>query len=171
MIKHKWITVLVGGLILTCLVGCAPGAIPADGGEVPPAQVKTTKPSTVPEPVELQPATVAPISPAQPITEDEAVSGTPMQLPSDDESNESIKLAREDLAQRLGISVDLITVNAVIGQEFTADAFHCRASKERISKQEPAQAISGVSILLSASGRRYEYHASGQTVVFCRPLQ
>jgi len=86
------------------------------------------------------------------------------------ESTENVRLAREDLARRLGVSVDSITVGAVIGQEFSTDAFNCRTSKERIAKEESPQVVSGQSILLSASGRRYEYHASGQTVIFCRPL-
>jgi len=81
-----------------------------------------------------------------------------------------IEKAKEDLAQRLGISVDSVTVAAVIGQEFSTDAFNCRTSKERIAREEPPQVVSGQSILLRASGRRYEYHASGQTVIFCRPL-
>jgi hypothetical protein len=78
--------------------------------------------------------------------------------------------AREDLAQRLGVPVASVTVDAVIGQEFSADAFYCRTSKDRIARDEAPQAISGQSILLSASAHRYEYHASGQTVIFCRPL-
>ena len=86
------------------------------------------------------------------------------------ESIESVRLAREDLARRLGVSVDSITVGAIIGQEFSTDAFNCRTSKERIAKEESPQVVSGQSILLSTSGRRYEYHASGQTVIFCRPL-
>jgi hypothetical protein len=86
------------------------------------------------------------------------------------ESTESARLAREDLARRLGVSADSITIGAVIGQEFSTDAFNCRTSKERIAKEESLQVVSGQSILLSALGRRYEYHASGQTVIFCRPL-
>jgi hypothetical protein len=61
-------------------------------------------------------------------------------------------------------------VAAVIGQEFSTDAFNCRTAKERIAKEDPPQVVSGQSILLSALGRRYEYHASDQTVIFCRPL-
>jgi hypothetical protein len=86
------------------------------------------------------------------------------------ESTERVKLAREDLARRLRVSVDSITVVVVIGQEFSTDAFYCRKTKDRIAKDAPPEVISGESILLSASGRRYEYHASGQTIVFCRPL-
>jgi hypothetical protein len=96
------------------------------------------------------------------------MSSTPLAAPSG--STENVKLAKQDLAQKLGISVDSITVAAVIGQEFSTDAFYCRTAKGRIAKDAPSEVISGVTILLSASGRRYEYHASDQTVVFCRPL-
>lgn len=82
---------------------------------------------------------------------------------------ELVEKAKQDLSQRLGVSLDNIIVVAVIGQEFSTDAFYCRATKERIAKEESPQVISGHSILLSASGHRYEYHASDQTVIFCRP--
>jgi hypothetical protein len=132
---------------------------------------------STPKPVDAtdEPATASlginlPISPTQVITENTVMSGTQVQPPLIDESAESIKLAKQDLAQRLRVSVDSITVAAVIGQEFSIDAFNCQASKERIAREEPPQVISGQSILLIASGHRYEYHASGQTVIFCRPL-
>jgi len=87
-----------------------------------------------------------------------------------DQSTGSVKLAKQDLAQRLGVSVNSVRVAAVIGQEFSTEAFNCRATKERIAKEESSQVVSGLSILLSAAGCQYEYHASGQTVIFCRPL-
>ena len=65
---------------------------------------------------------------------------------------------------------DAGAVDAVVGREFSTDAFYCRTSKDRIAREESPQVVSGQSILLSTSGRRYEYHASGQTVIFCRPL-
>jgi hypothetical protein len=86
----------------------------------------------------------------------------------DGETTESIALAKDDLAQRLGIPSDSITVVAVISQEFPANTFYCQTSKERISREESVVEIVGKTILLNAAGHRYEYHASGQTVVFCR---
>jgi len=83
---------------------------------------------------------------------------------------ETVEFAKQDLARRLGISADGITVVAILRQEFPADAFHCRTTKGRISRDESPAIVSGESILLSAGGRTYEYHASGQTVIFCRQL-
>ena len=86
------------------------------------------------------------------------------------ESTETVELAKQDLARRLDISADHVAVVAVLRQEFPADAFHCRTTKERVSRDESPAIVSGESILLSAAGRQYEYHASGQTVIFCRRL-
>lgn len=164
MIKNTSLVVLMGGLILSVLAGCGTQTI--DTAALPPHGKATDQPVS-PAPEEV---TDVPIPPVQIMPEDKVMIETQIQLSSDDESTESVNLARQDLSQRLGVSVDLIMVNAVIGQEFSAEAFHCQTAKERISKQESTQMISGFSILLSVSGRRYEYHASGQTVVFCRPL-
>jgi hypothetical protein len=98
------------------------------------------------------------------------MSSGPISIPVEPASQQVATQAREDLARRLGVPVDSVTVDAVIGQEFSIDAFYCRTSKDRISKDESPQVISGQSILLSASARRYEYHGSGTTVIFCRPL-
>jgi hypothetical protein len=95
---------------------------------------------------------------------------TDAQLFVSGEPKEAVELAKEDLAQRLVISSEVITFVATIGQEFSADAFYCRATKDRIGGDEPPSVIAGLTILLEAAGRRYEYHASDQEVVFCRQL-
>lgn len=168
MIKHKYAAALLGGLILSGLAGCGSKTTPlSENTAAPPAEVKTVHQPVLSPP---EKATDVPITPTPIIPEDETMSETQTSPPSDDESTKNVNLARQDLAQRLGVSVDLIMVNAVIGQEFSAEAFHCQAAKERIAKQESPQTISGLVILLGVSGRHYEYHTSGQTVVFCRPL-
>ncbi len=87
-----------------------------------------------------------------------------------DSSSESVRLAREDLAHRLGLPLESVTATSVIGQEFSREAFYCQATKERAPKEEPPADMAGFSIVLQAAGRRYEYHASGATIAFCRPL-
>ena len=171
MMKHKCVAVLMGVLILPGLVSCGPRAAltPGDAGTSLPPQAPTARPAIVAQPTGHQGGAVVPISPTPVTVENEALGGTQVQPPFRDESSESVKLARQLLAQRLGVSVDGVTVAAVIGQEFSTDAFYCRSTKERIAKEPPA-VMTGYAILLHASGRRYEYHASGQTVLFCRPL-
>ena len=89
---------------------------------------------------------------------------------SDGGSAEAIELARADLAQRLGLSVDGISVAAVVRQEFPPNAFYCRKAKERVARDASPDSLTGQTILLSAAGHTYEYHASDQTVVFCRQV-
>ena len=98
------------------------------------------------------------------------MSSTPIPIPLEPALQQAVTQAREDLARRLGVPVDSVTVDAVIGQEFSTDAFYCRTSKDRIARDESPLVMSGQSILLSALAHRYEYHASGETVIFCRPL-
>ena len=84
---------------------------------------------------------------------------------------ETVESAIKDLAQRLGIRIEEISVLSVIGQDFTTNGFFCRSTKGRTSKDEPTVMISGETILLKAHGRRYEYHANSQVVIFCRKLK
>jgi hypothetical protein len=156
-------------LVLAFLVSCA-SAAPLAAGDHTSAlstQVPATPAVIAKEPTGTQPA---PITPTQVTPENKTVNATPAQTPPGSESSAGVISARQDLARRLGISMDSVKVSAVIGQEFTNEAFYCQVTKERISKVESPASISGFSILLDASGQRYEYHASGQTVVFCRPL-
>jgi hypothetical protein len=83
-------------------------------------------------------------------------------------STETVELARADLAQRLGVTLETISVAAVLRQEFSADAFYCRTTKARIARDESPDVVVGTVILLEAAGRRYEYHASDEIVIFCR---
>ena len=179
---------MVSGLIAVSLTGCdsQPSQPVTNASATPHLQPPTstaiistiTQEPTRPQSVDpstptvtVRQRTAVPIAPAQTITKEKTMSnGTPVPAPLDPGLQSFVKQAKEDLAQRLGVSVDGITVGAVIGQEFSVDAFNCRTSKERIARDESPAVISGQSILLSASGRRYEYHASGQTVIFCRPL-
>jgi hypothetical protein len=87
------------------------------------------------------------------------------------DADEAVKLAKQDLAQRLGIPIEEITVSAVLGQEFSAQAFQCQIAKERIARDESPQIISGQAILLIVGGHQYEYHANGLQVIFCRILR
>jgi hypothetical protein len=94
-----------------------------------------------------------------------------LSFPPDWDADEAVKLAKQDLAQRLGISIEEITVSAVLGQEFSAQAFQCQIAKERITRDESPQIISGQAILLIVGGHQYEYHANGLQVIFCRKLK
>ena len=143
-------------LLLIALTGCV--ASQTDVKESPdlPLPNPTNKPLST-------------LTPAQPTQGENTINPT-LPIPSTSGLEGLVEKAKEDLARRLGVSVDNVTVAAVIGQEFSTDAFYCRTSKERIPREEPPLVVSGQSILLRAMGHRYEYHASDQMVIFCRPL-
>jgi hypothetical protein len=168
--KTQWILpASVIFLVLSLLAGCASAAPlatenPAKSFSSPMPTMTTAITNGA---AGTQPTTT---SPTQAITENTTVNETPTQTLYGSEASAGANAARQDLAKRLGIPVEGIKVSAVIGQEFTQAAFYCRAPKGIVSNVETPADISGFSILLSASGQRYEYHASGQTVVFCRPL-
>jgi hypothetical protein len=182
---HKWIHLLFGGLMVMTLASCS-STLPSrlnDAGATPRLATSVNKPTAVSPAavpaIELSPTgsgaqqqTVVPITRTQSggTQEPPIMSGTPISVPLEPALKQVVTQAREDLARRLGVPVDSVTVDAVIGQEFSTDAFYCRTSKDRIASDESPLVVSGHSILLRASARRYEYHASGPIVVFCRPL-
>ena len=170
--NRKLIVSLLGGLILSSLTGCGSGifSAPEDSDITLTTQTLAPRSATMAEPTEPQQEPIVPFSPTQATGDENALAGPRKHPPLVDESTESVNWAKQDLAQRLKVSIDSITVVAVIGQEYSTEAFYCQVTKERIAKEKSPQVVSGQNILLSASGRRYEYHASGQTVIFCRSL-
>ena len=125
-----------------------------------PASTATFEPAKAPEASPTAAEATATLTPGAPTVEAD----------TDQTSKEAVEKAKADLAKKLGISTSEITRVVVIGQEFSTDAFYCRATKDRIAKDEPPAVITGFIILLHVSGRRYEYHASGPTVLICRAL-
>ena len=182
--RNIWILLIFSGLVLVSMVSCSPAPFSSpDTGVTPlpdtPGGTSKDMSPTVTGAVEPHPPeagirqrTATPTTRIQSGDTQELpiMSSTPISIPLEPALQQVVMQAREDLARRLGVPVDSVTVDAVIGQEFSTDAFYCRTSKDRISKDESPQGMSGQSILLSASAHRYEYHASGPTVIFCRPL-
>jgi len=73
--------------------------------------------------------------------------------------------AREDLAKRLGIPIEEVTVVSVVEDEFPASDLGCPCPK---CPERPIPAfVMGQRIILAAQGKNYEYHARGSMVVFC----
>jgi len=176
---------MFSGLILVSIMGCgpAPSSLPTSTGATLLPDTPVGKPSTIsptvtraiePRPPEasIRQSIAVPTTRTQSgnTREPPIMSSVPISIPLEPALQQVVTQAREDLARRLGVPVESVTVAAVVGQEFSTDTFYCRTSKDRIAKEESPQVISGQSILLSASARRYEYHANGQTVIFCRPL-
>jgi hypothetical protein len=70
-----------------------------------------------------------------------------------------------DLASRLGISSDRITIERVESDEFPAGGLGCTQSGQP-QRAIPA-IISGQRIILRAADKTYEYRASGTELVYC----
>jgi hypothetical protein len=182
---RKWNHLLFGGLIVMTLASCSSTLSSPlnDVGATPRLATSVDKPTAV-SPAAVPTIELSPTgSSAQqqmtiPLThtqsggtsEPSLTSSMPISIPLEPALQQIVTQAREDLAKRLGVPSDRVTVDVVIGQEFSTDAFYCKTSKDRIASDESPLAVAGYSILLRASARRYEYHASGQTVVLCRPL-
>ena len=159
----KLIILLFAGLLVGCSANPTQEALHGRSPEEP-SQPTANSPKVIPQ---VDPTATV-------IIQAPGASKTPAPLPSvvliPSGLESQIEKARQNLAQRLGVAVEDVTVTAVIGQEFSTNAFYCRKTTQRIARDDSSILISGHSILLNAAGSRYEYHASQQTVVFCRPL-
>jgi hypothetical protein len=178
--KGKWLRMMASAFALAgaALAGC--GQSGDQRLEYPIVQPTQPDRALTAAPVQQDvPASAAPLEPAQApgalSTEAEATATLTPETPAwtgetMPDSNERVEKAKADLAIKLGIPANEIDSVVVIGQEFTPDGFYCRSSKSRSSKEEPTVMIIGETILLKAQGNRYEYHADGQEVIFCRQL-
>jgi hypothetical protein len=154
-------------LIACLLAGCGPAATPATNAVTPPKKGSN--------PAASLPGVGSQTSPAPTLISPAADMGMPALtqptgVPGSSDVSLMIEQARQDLAKKLGVPVDHVTVAGVIGNDFSNDAFYCLKGTERIARDDNMATISGQSILLYVAGRRYEYHASDQNVIFCRPL-
>ena len=90
---------------------------------------------------------------------------SPTSTPSAPGRSNVAALATRDLARRLGIAVDGISVESVESDEFPADNLGCLLPGQT---PRPIPAIvSGQRIMLRAGGKLYEYRVRGTEVVYC----
>jgi hypothetical protein len=172
MMRFKWLFLGMCALLCAGISGCSQATLLPDAYPItaPPA---TAQPAGIHTPA---PGLASPAFTATPVENSTIISTLSETVaPGLKElllqtQKETVESARKDLAQRLGLSVDDISVLSVIGLEFSPEAFYCRTAKGRIAKEESPQVISGETILLAAQGDRYEYHASHPLVIFCRQL-
>ncbi len=77
----------------------------------------------------------------------------------------AVILAKEDLAQRLGIPADDITTRSVEAVNWPDASLGCPQPDMMY-----AQVVTpGYRIVLEARGQAYTYHTGGTTVVLCQP--
>jgi len=183
---RKWMWLLPGGLVVIGIAGCSQPdpdrlvateavtqTVRATPSRTPSRQVDITK-SPVPSapPGQSPLATAVPISSTPTALKEESVAVNPtLPFPSDPAVQKLVVQAKDDLARRLDIPAGDVALLAVFRQRFPPDGFYCRPTKARAARDESPVVVSGESIILSAQGRKYEYHADQQSVVFCRELR
>jgi hypothetical protein len=164
--KTQLFSSILLSLALMFLVGCAQAA---QSGEIAPLAPSPTSLEQLVKTEPGQPTETPMIEPAP------ADSGGPVQLmmpaSRDVVDDELVSRAKADLAGRLGIPPDQVTLISVVNMEFTAQAFFCQTVKERITRDVPAEIISGQIILLAAGGEKYEYHVDENNLILCRRPQ
>jgi len=146
--RHDLLTWIVLAFVVSALGAACTGA--------EPSAVPGEAPNTLPVPtLETDSAARATIATAPPLE------ATDVGLPTG--SEESIALAREDLAQRLGLTPEAIRLVSVEAVDWPDASLGCPQPGMMY-----AQVITpGYRIILSASGENYEYHTSLRGVVFC----
>ncbi len=155
-----WAILLLAALsagLLGCSTSQAPVAAPvAATATLPPAPQATVAAEATP-----LPATKAPVTAVA-----EAVASEKPEMTPPAEAKRAVQLAKEDLAQNEGITVDAIRLVSVESVQWSDTSLGC---------PEPdmvyAQVITpGYLVKLEAKGQEYEYHTDeGRFVVLCQP--
>ncbi len=181
--KSQILETLLGLSLLAAsgLSACAPATpVPASPTAPQPATefIPTGNPlfkgagnqSTVPAPNALEPQATAPVlTTNQPGERTSREMTSDLSLPGLNVETEPIaQKAQADLANRLNRPVTDVAVQAVIGNQFSQQAFFCnQTSKERTSKEVPLETIQGYTVVLKVGDKSYQYHASANQTVFC----
>jgi hypothetical protein len=163
-VKHYWL-IAVALLLLVGLgaAGCSVEATPV----APQAAPTPTQPgSTETRGLERGlPAPTTPTSQAGPAgaTPESATGGTVVTPPP--VAQDVVRLAREDLAQKLGLAPEAIQLVSVEGVEWSDTSLGCPQPGMMY-----AQVITpGFRVMLEAGGQTYEYHTdTGNYVVLCQ---
>jgi hypothetical protein len=162
-VKYHW---LIAGVLLLLVglgsAGCSGEATPGAPQAIPtPTQPGSTETRGVER--ALPTPTIRPSQPAPAgTTPASAPGGTEVTPPLG--AQEVVRLAREDLAQRLGVAVDQIQLVSVEAVDWSDTSLGCPQPGMMY-----AQVITpGYRVILEAGGQRYEYHTdTGRFVVLC----
>jgi len=177
MMRHKWIWLLTGALVVASAASCYPPAlVPAGETGAPPATSSATAQglpagptaeSAIPTPpveIATRTWTAVPLTPAAPISIEEktVVTGVPIPPPLDPALQKIVAQAQEDLTGRLHVDnsqVELVEVQSVIWPD---GSLGCpQPGMGYIQVQ-----VDGLLIRLRAGDRIYEYHSGGARAPF-----
>jgi hypothetical protein len=154
--RYKWIRAMVSWLVLVLLAGCSQGTT------INPNEMSTTPPTSilVRETESTTPTEIS-IAATQNPQEDTVNKSTP-QVPSDPALEPLVQQARQDLAQRLNIAEDHITLIEAKAVVWPDASLGC-PQPDMLYAQVPHD---GALILLKVGEREYEYHSGGSRGLF-----
>lgn len=135
------LTILMGMMVA---VSCGPAA---------KEDVRATNPPQLSAPTGLPPI--------------EAMPATPEEIPVGAEA--AVELAKEDLAERLRITVEEITVVSVQTSDFPAQNLGCPQPGGKEPEFTIPAFVIGHEVVLRAKGSDYVYRVHGSQVVLCEP--
>ncbi len=148
----KRLVLLLPGLLaaLSLLAACSPTLSPSEN----------TSPLGTPTAGEPEP-TSTPVLAEEPTATPGVPTAQSTGIP--EEAAEAVGLARQDLAQRLGIAAETIAVTAVRAVDWPDTSLGCPEPGKMY-----AQVITpGYEIILEADGEAYAYHSGGPNVIYC----
>lgn len=158
------------GFVLTALMFLAACSVPMDEPAAQPAETDletheasgataTAVPqaTATPVPARTQPAG----EPGQPPHPEPTITPHPIE----EARRDPVERAVEDLARRLDVPEDEITVVRVYGDDFVGDNLGCPGGKTPL-RPIPAL-VTGQVIELEAGGQIHVYHAAGAELVYC----
>jgi hypothetical protein len=139
------------------ITACGPAATPA----APQAEATPTRPQTIERPVQGERPARETETPAPAVGN---AGGQPPELTPPAGARDIVRLAREDLAGRLGLAAGDIRLVSVEAVEWSDTSLGCPQPGMMY-----AQVITpGFRVMFQAQGRTYEYHTdTGQLVVLC----
>jgi hypothetical protein len=148
--KVAWINFTIIGYLISILMACTQVADPNAPDDMTPSPSDSTATALIPP----QPGDPTPMKPSLSTAATSGLEGV-------------IRMAREDLAQRLAVSEDQINVVETVEVEWSDSSLDCpQPGMEYLQVITP-----GYRIVLEASGSQYEYHSNRDAyVVYCENI-
>ena len=157
MVVRSLVTLLIGVLLLSCASsggGKEPTPSPSQANQpTPPSKQASpqqpTAPTSQPSPTPAATPSAQPVAPFTP-----TATSSPAQPTVPPEAEQPVRLARQDVAHKLGVSIDEVRVVKISPVQWPDASLGCPEP----GKVYAQVIISGYRLLLEAHNATYEYH-------------
>ncbi len=141
-------------IVMIAAAGCAPAP------DLTPPAISPTPPELTPTAPDLSPPAIPPtqVQPTPMATTPSAVA--PLRV------RDPVRVAREALAEHVGVPVEEVEVVDWMTDTFPLDNLGCPSGPEE-GVVRPAMVV-GYEVTLRVGGETYEYHVYGRRAVLCR---